>query len=421
MNRRFIHLHDMSTLLDRTSLPLWVFVVIIVVGSICILATIGVIIRCVVVKRRAAPNSEDEYNAPMRKMTVRRGRVVPQSHYLSLTGSKFGLNDFDAEAANSRSKSPFEWWNKVNKKQNRDSMSDRASLYLRKDLAQSTASLTTPEKEKQAAATVEPIEKLDSSSTALPPADTSPPSSPSPFESPARNHFSRPFHSAQPHSPYAFDKRLSMIQESSPHNSMISTYSRNSRRGSSKMSIPSTDANLTRYEPQRPLRRPSNTYSNPSSTSLPTPTQVSSQVLPASDALMPLAYRGSRTSLTEADLARPSLSHRSSSTSSRSYERHESQQFPFDDRRSARGSIPMVTMEEEERPPVPHRHSYQQGLTPVRHGHAPPKQASRIPVSAQPVGYQTQRDIHLGRTPSKKGNVLRKKSLRKMEMTNMVQ
>lgn len=56
---------------------------------------------------------------PERRVTVRRGRVVPSSRYLSLTGSRFGLNAFNLDVEDTtprsdrRSKSPFEWWNHV--------------------------------------------------------------------------------------------------------------------------------------------------------------------------------------------------------------------------------------------------------------------------------------------------------------------
>jgi hypothetical protein len=59
--------------------------------------------------------------APTRKVTIRRGRMVSSSRYLSLTGSKFGLGQFlnmeekdqekdQGDRSRSRSKSPFMWW-----------------------------------------------------------------------------------------------------------------------------------------------------------------------------------------------------------------------------------------------------------------------------------------------------------------------
>jgi hypothetical protein len=65
-------------------------------------------------KRKSLPSP---VLAPTRKVTVRRGRMVSSSRYLSLTGSKFGLGQFmnmeekdQTEKSRSRSRSPFMWW-----------------------------------------------------------------------------------------------------------------------------------------------------------------------------------------------------------------------------------------------------------------------------------------------------------------------
>ncbi|KPI40339.1 uncharacterized protein AB675_7490 [Cyphellophora attinorum] len=156
---------------------------------------------------------------PTRKMTVRRGRVVPASHYLSLTGSKFGLNQFvdDARTNGTRSKSPFEWWNTI--KEKRRSHHDDLSQFetspdskarMNAAYGHEPASPISPTTEKAPAASVEEV--TNTSAT---------------IERPARvASFSRPFNPIQenPDSPswnkQAHGRNLSMIKEAaSPHNS----------------------------------------------------------------------------------------------------------------------------------------------------------------------------------------------------------
>ena len=106
----------MSTLLNSSRVPLWAVIVIIAVGSILFVSFVVVILRCLYVrKRRRNSRSVVSPDAPTRKVTIRRGKVVPSSKHLSLTGSAFGALGDDVETADhgstrTRSRSPFEWW-----------------------------------------------------------------------------------------------------------------------------------------------------------------------------------------------------------------------------------------------------------------------------------------------------------------------
>lgn len=154
---------------------------------------------------------------------MRRGRVVEQSKYLSLTGSKFGLNAFGAEGNDgrdgARSKSPFEWWANVKDRSHSRSshlnqtMTETSSMcsappspglpriYQRRDFNISTSSFGSAVKD-------------DASVTV-----TEEPSSPPPL---VRN-FSRSFSRQGYNSTFSPRiQTLSRIEESSPHNSMIS-------------------------------------------------------------------------------------------------------------------------------------------------------------------------------------------------------
>ena len=352
----------MPTLLDRTSLPTWVFIIIIIVGSLCILITVALIIRCCVIKRRVKRNSSVIDQGPMRRMTVRRGRMVPAANYLSLTGSRFGLNQFDDnDTLKSGRKSPFDWWSSVKEKKQNDEMSHAergrsgsvGDIYTRREFAQSTSSLAS---EKEPVATTEEIEPSFPSPTALP--------SPS---STRQGSFSRPFN-PRAASSFMHSRNLSMIEESSPHTSVISTRSNPRKSG---MSI-NADGTLNKND----QRRPSN-MSLTSSTDSPSTPSRTSRTPSIPEVQRPIAYAGSRSSLGEIEPPRPSLSHRSSIS------RHDS---VTDVSRSRRSS----------KPPMP------------------AKEPTQEYWSSRP-------DLqNINRTPSKKGNVLRKKSLRRHEVYSSV-
>lgn len=217
----------MATLFSHSSLPLWVFIVVIVVGSLVVLGTIAFFIRLLVNRRRQAGflDTFGDENLPQRRVTVRRGRVVEQSKYLSLTGSKFGFNAFGSEGNDgstrdgARSKSPFEWWNNVrDRSQSRNSQMTQTTVetssiygvptspnphrvYQRRDFNVSTSSFGSAMKDD---ASVSVIEE---------------PASPPPL---VRN-FSRSFSRQGYNSTFSPRiQTLSRIEESSPHNSMIS-------------------------------------------------------------------------------------------------------------------------------------------------------------------------------------------------------
>ncbi|RMZ92209.1 hypothetical protein DV736_g513, partial [Chaetothyriales sp. CBS 134916] len=263
----------MSTLFERSSLPLWAFVVIIVVGSLCILVTLGFVIRYLVVKKKARQPSGDEFTAPTRMMTVRRGRVVPQSHYLSLTGSRFGLNELENDAATTRSKSPFEWWNRVNKRNGSEDLSQRGSIFGAPSI-NTNISTTTVEKGQPDWA-VHEIEPAIPSPALHHPSKGTPSPSSSPSNSPIHSTFQRPFRSGTPGSPFVFDQRLSMIEEASPHQSIISTRSRQ-RSLEASIARSTGDSSHMWHEPQRSSRLgsahaqlPSPPYEEPRSSSKP--------------------------------------------------------------------------------------------------------------------------------------------------------
>src|SRR3954469_7848907 len=85
----------MASLLNHSRLKLWVWVVIIAVGSIVLLSLLFLGVWCWARRRRARRKPlPSPVLAATRKVTIRRGRMVSSSRYLSLTGSKFGLGQF---------------------------------------------------------------------------------------------------------------------------------------------------------------------------------------------------------------------------------------------------------------------------------------------------------------------------------------
>ena len=109
---------DMAPLLKSSRIPLWAVIVVIAAGSLFVLGAVVCILRCLYVCNvRKQGQSLIGADVPTRKVTIRRGRVVPSSNHLSLTGSKFGVGAFDQDVETAenavgggRSRSPFEWW-----------------------------------------------------------------------------------------------------------------------------------------------------------------------------------------------------------------------------------------------------------------------------------------------------------------------
>jgi hypothetical protein len=112
----------MASPLNRSRLKLWAWVLIIAAGSIVLLSTLFLSVWWWARRHRARRKPlPSPMLAPTRKVTIRRGRMVSSSRYLSLTGSKFGLGQFmnmeekdqekdQGDKGRSRSKSPFTWW-----------------------------------------------------------------------------------------------------------------------------------------------------------------------------------------------------------------------------------------------------------------------------------------------------------------------
>ena len=367
----------MKTAIGELPFQLWVFIVIVVVGSACLITTTAIIIRCCVLRRRRRKTQQSlEDLGPMRRVTVRRGRMVPASHYESLTGSRFGINQFeDNDTVKTGRKSPFDFWS-GNKRESRrgksvDEMTESsfrakspsasAALYG-SEFSQSTQSL-----DKYATTTIHEVDE---------------PPEPELAARPVRNtSFSRPF-PRTPTSPFPRPQQLSMIEESSPHTSYIST------KSTRQSGIPHFDSNMSRMDQNRSTpstRRSSNNHtpsmlSNiqinvdaPRSSALTSSTTASLRGFPTPPTAvpMPISYRGSRSSLGETEVPRPSLSHHSSLS------RHDS---------------------------------------PVN----VPDQSSEWPSVAPPMEqsyWGSRPDLKpVSRSTSKKGKVLRKKSLKKQEV-----
>lgn len=221
----------MASLLSNSTLPLWACIFIIIVGSLVVVGIGFLAIRCTIIRRRRATFIETfgDENLPQRRVTVRRGRVVPSSNYLSLTGSKFGLNllgseDHDSQSRiGARSRSPFEWWNTLkDRSQSRNSqvtqMTETSSIwtvptspnhprmYQHRNMTFSNASLTSTSKDDETSTTISEV----------------PPESPPAIYKPPPN-FSRSF-SNRAHRSGLIPRQLTLsrIEESSPHVSMIS-------------------------------------------------------------------------------------------------------------------------------------------------------------------------------------------------------
>lgn len=262
----------MTTLLDKTGLPLWACIVLICVGSILVLATVGVLSRCWFVRRRAARRGEfDNLTGATRRVTLRRGRMVPTSQHLSLTGSKFGVRQFgvlaDNESTMTGRRSPFEWWNTmVERSQSRqDQMSQMETGSIISRPASRDASLAgrrdslfaTPTPPPQIK---EPVTRT-SEMTQLSPSPTSS------FSSQKTINFSRAF-VRTPTSPLSQrpQNTLSRISERSLHYSMISMNMPDRLSGSYQAAINPSD-NTPLPGQAQPNPRRSMTLAVPSSRS----------------------------------------------------------------------------------------------------------------------------------------------------------
>lgn len=390
----------MSSLLDNKILPLWAWIIIIVFGSFAVIGIVAFVARCIVVKRRKTDflDTFGDDNLPQRRVTVRRGRTVPTSNYLSLTGSKFGLNAFleDGDGnsrTGARSKSPFEWWSHLNKRSDSrqsyatqftgDGSSIFASttspqppqrVYQRREFQQSTTSLSTDFKDEDFNTTTSVVEVERPASPPKPPPN-----------------FSRSF-SSQGHRHDRRQNKLSRIEEASPHTSMIST-ARQSYVASFVSSLPAHESDGSTWSPQA--------ITTPSDIPLPSSSNVSRQASKRSstnnmlspmaqatlpDAPRPIAVNSARSSLNQSEKG-VNFSRRSSQRSTTDASKET----------RSRGSSFTALPEAPEAPEAP-----------------------KVPEPRQPdtlAGYwETRTDVQPIRKSSKKGNVLRKKSLRRSEL-----
>ena len=178
------------------------------------------------IKHSGASDADSLHNDPetIRRVMVRRGRVVPHSHYMSLTGSLFGLGAFGPEESRSgaRSKSPFEWWNSIHSRSNSSvSQMMRGSAMGTSQAPEPMLTGETPQKQGPSplrnAASFEPMsEKL--------PTYTFPSRPALAHRTPRTTNFSRPAPGSRPglFSP-SVNSSLPQILEASPHQSMISS------------------------------------------------------------------------------------------------------------------------------------------------------------------------------------------------------
>ncbi|RMD44440.1 hypothetical protein DV735_g697, partial [Chaetothyriales sp. CBS 134920] len=366
----------MSTLFQRSSVPLWAIIVLIVFGSLCVLVTLAFVIRHLIVKKRARQPVADEFTAPTRMMTVRRGRVVPQSHYLSLTGSRFGVNELDNDVGTTRSKSPFEWWNRVNKRNGseEDSSSQRGSVF-------GAPSISTNMSTNYDGETAIPSPAL------LHPSRGPPSPSSSPASSPVYTTFPRAYRSGTPGSLFAFDHRLSMIAEASPHHSVISSQSRQRSAEASGARLTGDGSSIWR----EPRRSPRLASVHTQLVSLPPYEETSSSSKSNK-------YRKSGQSLTSPP-----------STNINSW--HDASQLnalPDVDELQTKEWPPQTSCLLSRSPSLLHPSS------PILEQEMNSSQLpSALPTPDQRVGFPVRTS-----STSKKGNVLRKKSLKNMQITN---
>ena len=205
----------MSTELSRNrTVPLWGFIVIIGVGSVIIIGSVFFGLRYYIIHHDSDTDSIRNDPETVRRVTVRRGRIVPQSHYMSLTGSRFGVGAFGDDArSGARSKSPFEWWNNVHSRSNSQMSQVKGSA---RQTPEPTLTGDTPRK--HAPSPLRSAASFDSMSE-KPPAYSFP-TRPALAHRPSRTtNFSRPALGMA--SPSVAG--LPEIAEASPHQSMISS------------------------------------------------------------------------------------------------------------------------------------------------------------------------------------------------------
>lgn len=195
----------MSSILTRSPWPLWAYILIIAVGSTIILIGLILIIRWRF--RRSKPHeAPQDTETAERRFTLRRGRLVPASNYLSLTGSTFGLWNVlgleereNASALRNRSRSPFEWLSTIIDRSNsRQSEATQVALPRPPHRTQSQSSelsrVTDPEKNAAAQMSLSPAKLNEKRAWPTIEEDVSDETRTSPIVRPSRStNFSRSF------------------------------------------------------------------------------------------------------------------------------------------------------------------------------------------------------------------------------------
>ena len=429
----------MSTELSRNrTVPLWGFIVIIGVGSVIILGGVFFGLRYYIIHHDSDNDSIQNDPETVRRVTVRRGRIVPQSHYMSLTGSRFGVGAFGDDArSGARSKSPFEWWNNVHSRSNSQMSQVKGST---RQTPEPTLTGDTPRK--HAPSPLRSAASFDSMSE-KPPAYTFP-SRPALAHRPSRTtNFSRPALGMA--SPSVAG--LPEIAEASPHQSMIS--SRQSKQSlfsekapsvvHSELGAPRSPASMTgfgsrttshvdvsstiseeppfdhhraviRQRSQTRIPRPAQT--NPSrSRSLPRSPRPADngfeQTVPPSKRTVPDGHTS--TTLPERNTStKPSISH-PQRTSSNQPDRRPS--LPPSLRRSS------STLNSRNSYRAPGDADHVTGQLSDASVQALPPMNTTDHTQAY---WESRQDLQPVRRKSQKGNVLRKKSLQRAERTSMV-
>jgi len=225
----------MTTLFDNTGLPLWVYIVLIVVGSTLLLVIVALLLRWWYLRRRRVPHRGlDNLTGATRRVTLRRGRVVPTSQHLSLTGSKFGVRQFgllgDNESAMTGRRSPFEWWNTIMAERSHSRLDQMSQIETGSLMSRSASRGTTRRELRSTTPNQTPEKNKEAASSTWEVTPPSPSLSPSPSTRRTTVNFSRAFLSQTPSSPLTQRSQhtLSRISERSPHQSMISMNPRES-------------------------------------------------------------------------------------------------------------------------------------------------------------------------------------------------
>jgi hypothetical protein len=238
----------MTTILSHNgTVPLWGFIVIISVGSVVILGTVFFALRYYIKHHDSDGDSIRNDPETVRRVTVRRGRIVPQSHYMSLTGSRFGVGAFDELRSGARSKSPFDWWNNVHGRSNSQMSETKKVNQTPEPILTGDSRIPVPSPLRNAS-----FESMSEK----PPAYTFP-SKPalahqSPHQSPRTTNFSRPALGMRPSAAASVTSSLPQIIEASPHQSMISSRQSKQSVFSEKASaivsdVPHSPASLTGF------------------------------------------------------------------------------------------------------------------------------------------------------------------------------